>query len=421
MWYCSVIGSGSLLNLSRPFANNPGKGGKELIRVKDNIYWVGIKDWELKKFHGEELSTHRGSTYNSYLIKDEKNVLVDTVWTPFKEVFIDKLERNIGLDNISAIIINHVEQDHGGSLGALMERIPDTPIYCSRNGAMMIKKHFHRDWNFKVMKTGDSIDLGTGKLVFVEMPMLHWPDSMAVYHTSTNVLFSNDAFGQHLASPFMYNDQVDQCELFQEAMKYYANILTPYSKLVKAKIREIKSLNLPIDMIAPSHGVIWREDPLQIIEKYDEWASSYQDGTVTVLYNTMWGATKRMAYAIARGLENEGVGVKLFNIGKADKNDVITEVFKSKGIIMGCSTENRGVLSATASLLEVIKGLQFKNKVAASFGSYGWSGESVAILEERLKEAGLEIVMEGIKVQYEPTLEELAGCEAFGEKFAAKL
>ncbi len=392
-----------------------------MIKIKDNIYWVGIKDWELKKFHGEELSTHRGSTYNSYLIKDQKNVLVDTVWTPFKDVFLAKLENEIGIENISAIVINHVEQDHGGSLGALMEKIPDTPIYCSKNGAMMIRRHFHKDWNFKVVKTGDALEIGESKLIFVEMPMLHWPDSMATYVSGSNVLLSNDAFGQHYASPFMYNDQVDQCELFQEAMKYYANILTPFSKLVKSKINEIKGLNLPIDMIAPSHGVIWRENPMQIVDKYDLWASDYQEQTVSVLYNTMWGATKNMASAIAQGLEKQGVGVKLFNIGKIDKNDVITEVFKSKGVIMGCSTENRGVLSDTASLLEVIRGLQFKNKAAAAFGSYGWSGESVKMVEDRLREAGLNIIMEGIKVQYEPSQDELIQCVAFGEEFASKM
>ncbi|NTW04708.1 MAG: anaerobic nitric oxide reductase flavorubredoxin [Peptococcaceae bacterium] len=392
-----------------------------MLKIKDDIYWTGVKDWELKKFHGEELSTHRGSTYNSFLIKDKKTVLVDTVWTPFKEKFVEKLDREVGLGNISAIVINHVEQDHGGSLGFLMEKIPNTPIYCSKNGAMMIKKHFHQDWNFNVVKTGDILDIGKNKLIFVEMPMLHWPDSMATYVTGSNVLLSNDAFGQHYATPYMYNDQVDQCELFQEALKYYANILTPYSKLVKQKINEIIGLNLKIDMIAPSHGIIWRENPMQIVEKYSQWASEYQEDTIIVLYNTMWGATKNMAGAITKGLEGSGLAVKMFNIGKVDKNDIITEIFKSKGIIMGCSTENRGVLSDTAALLEVIRGLQFKNKVAASFASYGWSGESVKVVEEKLKVAGFEIVLDGIKVQYEPSLEDLEKCQDFGREFASKL
>lgn len=392
-----------------------------MIKIKDEIYWVGVKDWEIKRFHGEEYSTHRGSTYNSYLVKDQKIALVDTVWTPFQEGFVNDLERLIGLDQISLIVVNHTEQDHAGSLAHLMERIPQTPIYCTKNGAMMLKKHFHKDWNLQVVKTGDSVDLGKNKLVFVEAPMLHWPDSMLTYVAGSNVLLSNDAFGQHYASPHLFNDQVDQCELFQEAIKYYANILTPFSKLVKAKIKELSGLNLPIEMIAPSHGIIWRHNPLQIVEKYDQWASDYNEGSVAIFYDTMWGATKKMALAIAKGLGNKGIGVKVLNTGKYDKNDLITEVFKARGVLIGSSTINRGVLSATAAILEMIKGLQFKNKIGGAFGSYGWSGESLKMLEDSLKEAGFEVVSGGIKMQYNPTTEDLRECESFGENFAARL
>ncbi len=392
-----------------------------MIKIKDNIYWVGVKDWELKHFHGEELSTHRGSTYNSYLIKDKKTALVDTVWTPFQREFIDHLEKNIGLENIDLVVVNHTEQDHSGSLPYLMEKIPNAPIYCSKNGAMMIKKHYHSDWNLNIVKTGDSFDLGDNKLVFVEMPMLHWPDSMATYVAGANVLLSNDAFGQHYASPYMFNDQVDQCELFQEAIKYYANILTPFSKLVKAKIQEITSLNLPIDMIAPSHGIIWRDNPMQIVEKYDQWASGYNEGSVIVLYDSMWGATRKMALAIARGITNKGLGVKTLSMGKNDKSDLVTEIFKSKGVVLGSSTINNGVLGDVAAMLDIIKGLKFKGKIGAAFGSYGWSGESVKIIETKLKEAGIEIMAEGIKAQYNPTTEEIKACEVFGEAFAEKV
>ncbi|AGL03925.1 anaerobic nitric oxide reductase flavorubredoxin [Desulfoscipio gibsoniae] len=392
-----------------------------MLEIKNKIFWVGVKDWEIKRFHGEEYSTHRGSTYNSYLIKDKKIALVDTVWTPFHEGFVEQLDHEIGLNNIDLIVINHTEQDHAGSLLYLMEKIPDTPIYCTKNGAAMIKGHFHKDWNFNVVKTGDSVELGDYKLVFVEMPMLHWPDSMATYVAGANVLLSNDAFGQHYASPYLYNDQVDQGELFQEALKYYANILTPFSDLVKKKIKEIKELNVPIDMIAPSHGIIWRDNPLQIVEKYELWASGYHEGTVTILYDTMWGATRKMALSIARGLENKGIGAKVFNIGRIDKNDVITEVFKAKGLIVGSSTINNGILSATASILEIIKGLRFKDKLGSAFGSYGWSGESPKIIDQRLADAGFDMIMEPIKMKYDPTPENLKECEVFGEQFALKM
>lgn len=392
-----------------------------MLNIKDEVYWVGVKDWEIRRFHGEEYSTHRGSTYNSYLIKDEKIALVDTVWTPFHEGFVQDLDQLIGLKNISLIVINHTEQDHAGSLGYLMEKIPDTPIYCSKNGASMINKHFHKDWNFQIVKTGDTVDLGKNKLVFVEMPMLHWPDSMATFVSGANVLLSNDAFGQHYASPYLFNDLVDQGELYQEAIKYYANILTPFSKLVKAKIKEILSYNLSIEMIAPSHGIIWRENPVQIVTKYDEWAGDYNEGNAVVLYDTMWGATKKMALAIAKGLEKKGIGAKVLNIGRNDRNDLITEVFKAKAVIIGSSTINRGILSDTAAILEMIKGLQFKSKVGAAFGSYGWSGESIKIIENWMQQAGIEVVQEGLKMVYDPTPEDLRNCEAFGEALAGKV
>jgi flavorubredoxin len=392
-----------------------------MIKIKDNIFWAGVKDWELKHFHGEELSTHRGSTYNSYIIKDKKTALVDTVWTPFHREFIDNLDKNIGLENIDLIVVNHTEQDHSGSLPYLMEKIPNVPIYCSKNGALMIKRHYHSDWNLNIVKTGDSVDLGDNKLVFVEMPMLHWPDSMATYVAGANVLLSNDAFGQHYASPYMYNDEVDQCELFQEAIKYFANILTPFSRLVKAKIKEIVALDLPIEMIAPSHGIIWRDNPIQIVEKYDQWASDYNEGSVIVLYDSMWGATKTMALAIARGIESKGLGVKALNIAKSDRSDLVTEIFKARGVVFGSSTINNGILADAAALLDVIKGLKMKNKIGAAFGSYGWSGESVKIIETRLKEAGIETTAEGIRAQYSPSQEEIKECESFGAAFAEKV
>jgi flavorubredoxin len=392
-----------------------------MIELKKNLYWVGVKDWELKKFHGEELSTHRGSTYNSYLIKDAKTVLVDTVWGPFKEAYVSYLEREVGLENIDFIVVNHSETDHSGALPYLMSKIPDTPIYCTQNGEKMLKKHYHQDWNFQVVKTGDSVNVGEYELVFVEMPMLHWPDSMATYVKGANVLLSNDAFGQHYATSKMFNDEVDECALYQEAIKYYANILTPFSHLVKNKIEQIKSLNLPIDMIAPSHGVIWRHEPLQIVEKYYQWAQEYHDNSVVIAYDTMWEGTKKMAQAIGEGLAEQGVAVKLYNVAKKDKNDVITEMFKAKGILLGSSTINNGILSGMAALLEEIKGLKFKNKVAAAFGSYGWSGEGVKIITQRLEEAKLQVVEDGIKITYQPDLDELAQCKEFGKRFATHL
>ncbi len=392
-----------------------------MVEVKKIIYWVGIKDWELREFHGHEFSTHRGSSYNSYLIKDEKTVLVDTVWNPFKEEFVEKLEREVGIRNIDAVVINHVEPDHAGSLGEIMSKIQDVPIYCTEKGAEAIKRHFHKNWNCKIVKTGDSVKIGEYELVFVEMTMLHWPDSMLTYVKGANVVLSNDAFGQHYATAGMFNDEVDNCELYQEAIKYYANILAPFSALVKKKIEQIREMNLPIDMIAPSHGVIWRDNPMQIVDKYYEWSQDYKEDFVVIIYDTMYNATKSMAESIAKGLANRNVKSILYNASLTDPSDLVPQVFKSKGVIMGSCTVNNTYLRSIAGLLDHIKGLKFKNKAAAAFGSYGWSGGAAGKISRELGEAGMKIVQEPLQIKYRPTSEELKQCEIFGEKFADAL
>ena len=394
------------------------------INIKNNIDWVGKIDWELRQFHGNEYSTHHGSTYNSYLIREEKNILVDTVWLPYAKEFVANLSKEIDLKKIDFIIANHAEIDHSGALPELMRHIPETPIYCTANGIKSLKGHYHQDWNFVPVKTGDSLNIGNNKaLVFVEMKMLHWPDSMACYLTGDNVLFSNDAFGQHYASEHMFNDLVDQNELFNECIKYYANILTPFSSLVEKKIKEVLSLELPIEIIATSHGVIWRDKPTQIVEKYLEWSAAYQENMVTIIYDTMWGGTRRMAEAIAKGIHNQDstVNIKVHNSAKTDKNDIITDVFKSRAILIGSPTINRGILTSIAGLLEEIKGLGFKGKKAAAFGCYGWGGESVNILTNLLTQAGFQIINEGIKALWNPDEESIKRSYEFGQELADKI
>ncbi len=392
------------------------------VKVKNNVDWVGKIDWELKKFHGNEYSTHRGSSYNSYLIREGKTVLIDTVWKPFAKEYVENLKKEIDLNKIDLIIINHSEVDHSGSLPELMRLIPNVPIYCTENAVKSLKGHYHENWNFKTVKTGDKIDIGNGKeLVFVEMKMLHWPDSMAVYMTGDNILFSNDAFGQHYASEYMFNDLVDQSELFSECIKYYANILNPFSALVEKKINEILAMNLTIDIIATSHGVIWRDNPVQIVEKYLAWSKKYQENQITILFDTMWDGTRVMAENIAAGIKQKDaeVNIKLFNVSKTDKNDIMTEVFKSKTILVGSPTINNGISSATAGVLEEIEGLKFKNKKAAAFGCYGWSGESVARINGMLEKSGFKVVNPGLKCMWNPDAESLEKCRAFGAEVCA--
>ncbi|MBF7464242.1 anaerobic nitric oxide reductase flavorubredoxin [Escherichia coli] len=274
------------------------------IVVKNNIHWVGQRDWEVRDFHGTEYKTLRGSSYNSYLIREEKNVLIDTVDHKFSREFVQNLRNEIDLADIDYIVINHAEEDHAGALTELMAQIPDTPIYCTANAIDSINGHHHHpEWNFNVVKTGDTLDIGNGKqLIFVETPMLHWPDSMMTYLTGDAVLFSNDAFGQHYCDEHLFNDEVDQTELFEQCQRYYANILTPFSRLVTPKITEILGFNLPVDMIATSHGVVWRDNPTQIVELYLKWAADYQEDRITIFYDTMSNNTRMMADAIAQGI-----------------------------------------------------------------------------------------------------------------------
>lgn len=386
-------------------------------KINDKVLWVGKTDWELKKFHGDEFTTTQGSSYNSYLIKDEKTVLIDTVWLPYDREFVNDLKKEINLKDIDYIIIQHGEVDHSGALVELMNEIPNTPIYCTANGIKSLKGQYHKDWNFVPVKTGDKLNIGENTLTFIEAPMLHWPDTMFTYMDKENILFSNDGFGQHLASEYLYADEVDQSDLYRQALTYYANILAPFGMMVKNKINEILKMNLPIKMICPSHGLIWRKEPTQIVNKYLEWAENYQENQITIIYDTMWNSTRKMAEYIAKGVykSDKEVQVKIMNTSKDDKTDVLTEVFKSKMIIVGSPTVNNGFLHSIAGILEMIKGMKLKNKKAVAFGSYGWSGESVKLITEELKKSGFEIINDGLKVMWTPSEDERIECIKFGE------
>jgi flavorubredoxin len=386
-----------------------------ITELTKGVYWVGITDWGLRKFHGHELSTHRGSTYNSYLIIDEKIVLIDTAWKPFQDEFLKNVREIIDPAKIDIVVANHSEPDHSSSLPAVMRHCPNATLVVSTRGEESVEGHYHQPWNFKKVKTGDKIHIGKNELIFVEATMLHWPDSMFTYLTGKNILMPNDAFGQHYATAFRFNDQVDQEELYEEAIKYYANILTPYGNLVIKKIEEVLALNLPVEIIAPSHGVIWRKDPLQIVKKYQEWAAQVPGKAAVVLYDTMWEGTRQMAEAIGDGLADEGVSHKLFHMAVSDRNDVITEIFKAKAVIIGSPTLNQGILPTIAPILEDLRGLKFQNKIGAAFGTYGWSGESVKVIEEHLNRCKIPIATPGVRAKWQPKTGDLANCRKLGQ------
>ncbi len=388
-------------------------------KISERVTWVGKIDWELVFFHGHELSTFRGSSYNSYLIRDQKTVLVDTAWKPYDEEFVANLKKEIDLRQIDAIVMNHNEIDHSGALPALLREIPGTPVYCTKKGEAILRGMYHQDWNYVNVKTGDVLDLGETQLHFIEAPMLHWPDTMFSYLTGENILFSTDAFGQHFASEELFDDTCDLDTALREALKYYANIITMFNPMAMRKLKEIAGMNLPVRMICPSHGVIWRRDPQRIFKLYEQWAANYQENQITVIYDTMWNSTRHMADAIVKGMTEADptVVVKELNCARTDKSDIITEVMKSKGIIVGSPTINNGLSYYTAGILELIHGCKFKNKKAAAFGSYGWSGESPKQITASLEHSGFAIVQEGLGVNWNPDQDKLAACEQFGRDF----
>jgi len=388
------------------------------VEIAKNVYWVGVTDWGIRRFHGAELSVHRGTTYNAYLIKDEKTALVDAVWGPHADEFIAKIKAVVDPATIDYVVVNHSEPDHSGSLPELMRHCPNATVVVSKNGALSVPGHFHQNWNFKVVKTGDRLNLGANELLFLEAPMLHWPDSMFTFVSGVDVLMPNDAFGQHYATAFLFNDLVDTNELYAEALKYYANILTLYSDKITRKIDEIVALNLPIKMIAPSHGVIWRKDPLQIVKQYQVWAQQKPERSAVIVYDTMYNGTERMAKAIAEGLTESGVDCKVSHVAFADTNDVMVDIFKARLVVLGSATHNNGILPSMAKMLEEMRGLRFKNKIGAAFGTYGWSGECVREIEDILKKAAIPLVREGLRFKWMPSEADLETCRAYGRELA---
>jgi len=391
------------------------------VKVLENIFWVGAVDWNVRNFHGFTYSTHRGTTYNAYLIVDEKTALIDSVYGPFAGEMMEKVREVIDPSKIDYMVANHVETDHSGAISKILKLTPKAKVLGTAKCKEGLEKHYFGNWDFQVVKTGDEISLGKRSLRFIEAPMLHWPDSMFTYIEKDALLLPNDAFGQHLATSKRFDDEVDEKILMEEASKYYANILWPFSQLVIRKIEEIQKLGLKISMIAPSHGIIWRGNPMKIVEAYLKWAKGEAGRKVLVVYDTMWGSTEKMAKAMVEGISSEGVEAMLFRLPFSDRGDIIKELLEAKGILVGSSTINNGVLPTVAPFLEEMQGLRPRNKIAAAFGSYGWGGGAVKTIEESLEKAGMEIVAPALTVNWVPDKNEIQKCFEFGKEFAKKV
>jgi len=391
------------------------------VKVLENIYWVGAVDWNLRHFHGFTYSTHRGTTYNAYLIIDKKVALVDTVQHSFAGEMMARIREIIDPSKIDYIIANHVESDHSGSIAEILKHAPNATVVGTANCQKGLEKHYFGNWKFQTVKTGDTLSLGDRTLSFLEATMLHWPDSMFTYIEKDALLLPNDGFGQHLATSKRFDDEVDQNILMWEAAKYYANILWPFSALVTRKIEEVQKLGLKIDMIAPSHGVIWRKDPMKIVKAYLRWASGEAKKKVLIVYDTMWESTEKMAKTMLEGISSEGVEATLYRLPFSDEGDIIGELLETKGLLVGSATINNGILPTVAPFLREIEGLRPRNKLAAAFGSFGWGGGATATIEKSLKSAGMELAVPALMVKWVPDKTELQKCYEYGREFAKKI
>ena len=391
------------------------------VKINDGVFWVGVVDWNVRSFHGHTYVTKRGSTYNAYLIVDERIALVDTVYGPFAKDMIDRISEIVDPAKIDYIVMNHVETDHSGALPNIIKLCPKAKVYGTAKCKEGLYKNYYLDLDFQTVKTGDKLSLGKKTLTFLEAPMLHWPDSMFTYLIEDALLIPNDGFGQHYATSERYDDEVNQAELMDEAAAYYANILLPLSALVIRKIEEVVKMGIPIKMIAPSHGIIWRKDPMKIINAYMSWAKNEVKPKIVIAYETMWKSTEKMAKKIAEGIIDSGIDVKMYNVAEVDNTDIVKEMLDAKGFLIGSSTHGNDMLPHIAGFLEFLKGLKPKNRIAAAFGSYGWAGGATKKIEEVLKEGGIEIAQPSIGVQYVPDKNEEVKCFEFGKAFSKKL
>jgi len=381
------------------------------IKVAEKVYWVGAVDWNIRDFHG--YSTHRGTTYNAYLILDDHVALVDTVKANFSEEMMTRIESVVDPEKIEYVVCNHVEMDHSGAVPQAMETVKNAKVICTERGKEGLAKHYRGDWQFATVKTGGKLNLGKRNLSFIEAPMLHWPDSMFTYLVEDRILMPNDAFGQHIASSGRFDDEVP--EALDEAEKYYANILMPFGSLIQSAIKKMGELNISPSVIAPSHGVIWRSDPQRIVNSYDDWSSGRTKPKVLVVYDSMWGSTEKMARAIAENAADPSVKVSVFHLRNSDRSDVVKEILAARVILLGTSTLNNTMLPKMGSLMTYLSGLRPKNKAVACFGSYGWGGGGVRTLENQLKALGLDVFAASVEAQYIPGDTDLEKCGELGK------
>jgi len=384
------------------------------MEIRKGIYWVGVTDWNLQNFHGYALA-RRGTTYNAYLVLDDKTTLFDTVPVKFKWDLYHQIRSLVRLEEIDYIVVNHVEMDHSGALPFMVDKISPEKIFCSPMGEKSVHAHFHPSgWPLETVKDGQSISLGQRNVHFMETRMLHWPDSMFSYIPEEKLLISSDAFGQNIATSKIFDDQHDLNQLLREARHYFTNIILPYSPLVLKLLDRVRESGLEIDMIAPDHGVIWRTHPEKILSAYQEFAEQKLKPKAVLVFDTMWGSTEKMVKAVADALQSEGIDVRVMSLKSFHHSDVMGEFSDGAALVCASPTHNNGMLPLMADFLTYMKGLKPKNRIGAALGSYGWSGEAPGAMAKILEEAGFELPQKPLRVQFVPNHEHLAECKKLG-------
>ena len=380
----------------------------QAIEIRPNLYWLGAIDWAMRSFHG--YATSRGSSYNAYLILDDKITLIDTVKRPFAGELVDRIASVVDPARIDCIVSNHAEPDHSGSLPALLSYCPNAKVYTSDPQGHKALAARYGNLAYEAVKTGDALSLGRRTLRFVATPMLHWPDSMVTYCPEEKILFSNDAFGQHLASNRLFDDENDLSIVMAEAKKYYANILMLYGRQAQAALKAVRALDL--DMIAVGHGVLWRSHIEDILSAYEKWSEGELEERAVVVFDSMWGSTEALARTITDAFTVRKIPVSYFDLRVDEISDAITEVLTSKYLAVGSPTLNNQMMPNVAAFLCYLKGFVPKGRQAFAFGSYGWGGQSIAQVEAELRAAGCDICRPMVRVANVPTEAQLTSLHA---------
>lgn len=394
---------------------------KQAIQIKKDIYWVGVHDFQLRQFHGALFPIKEGASYNAYLIVDDEITLIDTVEAEFTPILLERIRSVIGDRKIDHIIVQHGEPDHSSGFLEVKRHYPDAKAYCSNAGVTSMMQQYFQDHGYQKVKSHDTLCTGRYTLSFIEMPMIHWPDNMMTYVKEAQVLFSNDAFGQHIVSYQLLDDAHACSYLLSQAKDYFANIVMPYGKQVENKLKEIAALNLEITHIAPSHGIIWHRYIKELLNAYMEFATYQSKDKAVIVYESVWHHTQAMAEALAEGLGRSGIDVKIYQYSKTDRSIIMKELLDAKAVLVGSGCYNNLMAAEIAGFLEQLKAFKFQKKKGLGFGSYGWFKMIPAQINTRLQEAGIALFGEAQSICYTPSEQDLATLEQLGEALAAEI